>query len=469
MRSTDGWVRISAVALAFPLVACAGGQRSGVGARQSSGVTAFVGVNVIHMDRERVLENQTVVVRDGRIASLGPAASTAVPTGAVRVEARGKYLLPGLAEMHGHIPSAQQPAEYTERVLFLYVANGVTTVRSMLGDPSHFRLRERVEAGELIGPRLWLSGPSANQNSVRSIAQAESLVTGNKAAGYDLIKIHPGVPRDAFDALDATADRLGLRYAGHVPIAVGVPRALEAGYWSIDHLDGYLNTLVRDGAPVDRAGPGGFFGIEFVSHVDPAKIATIARATRDAGVWNVPTQTLMEQLLTDLDPDLQAQRPELKYMPRQTVADWVQRKREFLAQNPADTRRRFIEVRRQLIKALHDAGAGLLLGSDAPQWWNVPGFSALRELELIVAAGLTPYQALETGTRNVAVYFGIANQQGTVEVGKRADLVLLDGNPLADITNVWRQAGVMIRGRWIPRAEIEERLAAIASAYSAPN
>ena len=461
MRRTERWAGIGVASAAFLVLS--------IRAPQATGVTAFVGVNVIPMDRERVIENQTVVVRDGRIAALGPASSTAVPAGAVRVEARGKYLMPGLAEMHGHVPSAQQPAEFTERVLFLYVANGVTTVRSMLGDPSHFRLRERVEAAELIGPRLWLSGPSANNNTAPTVARAESLVTATKTAGYDFIKIHPGVPRDAFDALDAAADRLGIRYAGHVPVAVGVPRALEAGYWSIDHLDGYLNTLVRDDAPVDRNGAGGFFGIEFVSHVDPAKIASIARATREAGVWNVPTQTLMEQLATDLDPDVQAQRPELKYMPRRTVDSWVNQKRNFLAQNSADARHRFIEVRRQLVKALHDAGAGLLLGSDAPQWWNVPGFSALRELELIVAAGLTPYQALETGTRNVATYFGITNQQGTVEVGKRADLVLLDANPLADIANVWLQAGVMIRGRWIPRAEIEKRLAAIAAAYSAPN
>lgn len=459
MRRTECWAAICLTAAAA----------LGAGGQGSSDVTAFVSVNVIPMDRERVLENQTVIVRDGRIAALGPAAGTPVPAGAVRVEARGKYLMPGLAEMHAHIPTPQQGQEYTERVLFLYVANGVTTARSMLGHPSHLPLRQRVEAGELIGPRIWTSGPSANGNTVPSVAQAESLVTAQKTFGYDFIKIHPGVPRDAFDALDATADRLGIRYAGHVPVAVGVARALEAGYWSIDHLDGYMNTLVADGASVDRNGAGGFFGIEFVSHVDDAKIAGIARATREAGVWNIPTQILMENLATDLDPESQARRPELKYMPRQAVAGWIHQKENFLAQNSPEARRRFIEVRRHLVKALHDAGAGLLLGSDAPQWWNVPGFSALRELEAIVAAGLTPYQALETGTRNVAVFFGIANQQGTVDVGQRADLVLLDANPLADIANVWRQSGVMIRGRWLPRAEIEERLAAIASAYSAPN
>lgn len=470
MRHTERRALI-ALAGAGVLLLGVGERGTGNGARQTTGVTAFVGVNVIPMDRERVLENQTVVVRDGLIAALGPAASTPVPAGAVRVEARGKYLMPGLAEMHGHVPSPGQEQQwgrgYTERVLFLYVAAGVTTVRSMLGDPSHPPLRERAESGEIIAPRLWLSGPSANNVRTPTPARADSMVRAQKAFGYDFIKIHPGVPRDAFDALDRAADEIGMKYAGHVPVAVGVPRALEAGYWSIDHLDGYLNTLVRDGAPVDRDSSG-FFGIVFVHHVDPAKIATIARATREAGVWNVPTQTLMEQLATDLDPEVQAHRPELKYMPRDMVANWVNQKRNFLAQHPADARHRFIEVRRQLVKALHDAGAGLLLGSDAPQWWNVPGFSALRELELIVAAGLTPFQAIETGTGNVALYFGIAGQQGTIAVGRRADLVLLDANPLADISNVWKQSGVMIRGRWIPRAEIVGRLAEIAAAYATP-
>jgi hypothetical protein len=420
---------------------------------------AFVGVHVIPMDRERVLENQTVLVRDGRIAAIGPVASTPVPPDARRVAAAGRYLMPGLGEMHAHVPGPQAGPAFTERVLYLYVAAGVTTIRGMLGQPSHLELRQRVERGEPVGPRIWTSGPSANDNSVNSPAQAESLVTAQHQFGYDFIKIHPGLSRAEFDALDAAADRLGMRYAGHVPVAVGVPRALEAGYWTIDHLDSYLSTLVADGAPVDASGAGGFFGIEFVPHVDPAKITRMARETREAGVWNVPTQILMENLASDEDPDVMAQRPELRYMPAQAVAGWVQQKRNFLSQNPsAETRRRFIEVRRQLVKALHDAGAGLLLGSDAPQWWNVPGFSALRELEALVSAGLTPFQALETGTRNVAVYFGVADRAGTVQVGRHADLVLLEANPLADIRNVWQRAGVMVRGVWLPAGDLEARL-----------
>ncbi len=424
---------------------------------QAQNATAFVGVTVIPMDRERLLPDQTVVVEKGRIAAIGPSATTVVPPGAIRTEARGKYLIPGLAEMHAHIPAPQQGQDYIERVLFLYVANGVTTIRGMLGQPSHLELRRRVEAGEFLGPRIWTSGPSVNGNNVQTGEAADSAVRATKAAGYDFIKIHPGLTREVFDALDRAADREGIHYAGHVPTLVGVPRALEAGYWTIDHLDSYLDALVpgSGGAPADP----GFFGMSLIKSVDESRIHELARATRAASVWNVPTEILMENLASDEDPAVMAQRPEFLYMPARLLEQSIQQKRTFLEQYPStDDRRRFVEVRRRLIKALHDEGAGLLLGSDSPQWWNVPGFSVLRELGALVAAGLTPYQALETGTRNVATCFGTQDEAGTIEVGKQADLILLDANPLDDIGAVWRNSGVMIRGRWLSRAEIQQRL-----------
>ncbi len=177
-------------------------------------------------------------------------------------------------------------------------------------------------------------------------------------------------------------------------------------------------------------------------------------------MWNVPTQSLIESIALPEDPLEMAARPEMAYMPPEVVANWVEAKQGFLDNEDysPDLARRFVEIRRKLIKALNDAGAGLLLGSDAPQVFQVPGWSMRAELASLVAAGLTPYEALTTGTRNVAAYFDELSEWGTLEAGKVADLLLLDANPLEDVGNVGLLSGVMTRGRWVPRAELDEIL-----------
>jgi imidazolonepropionase-like amidohydrolase len=336
----------------------------------------------------------------------------------------------------------------------MYAANGIGTIRSMLGDASHFRLRDRAARGEIVAPAMYLSGPSFNGQTAATPEAAAARVAEQKKAGYDLLKIHPGVPRTAFDALAAAADRDRIRFAGHVPLAVGLARALEAKYATIDHLDGYVEALARQGAPQSQS-----FGINLVEHVDEARIASLVAQTKAAGTWNVPTQILMESWYGPDDPEQMRKWPEMRYASPGDVEQWVSVKRKNLQAYSAEHRQRFIALRRRLIKALNDSGAGILLGSDAPQTWNVPGFSVHRELATYVASGLTPYQALATGTRNVATHLGTLDRAGTIESGKRADLVLLQGNPLQDISNSARIAGVMINGRWLPKAEIDQRLA----------
>jgi imidazolonepropionase-like amidohydrolase len=423
----------------------------------------FVDVTVIPMDRERTLPNQTVVVRGDRIVEIGPAARVKVPEGSVQVDGRGKYLIPGLAEMHAHIPGGQAPDSVVERTLFLYVSGGITTIRGMLGHPRHLELRARVARGDLLSPTIYTSGPSFSGNSITTPEAAVKAVEAQKAAGYDLLKIHPGLTRPVFDSMVAAARRVGIPFAGHVPEEVGLARAIEARYATIEHLDGYLEAMLRTGAPVGSS-ESAFFGMNLGEHLDESKLAGLVRATKDAGVWNVPTQVLMESLALPVTAEELTRRPEMRYVGAQTRTQWTEAKATMLQETgstPASARK-MIEVRRQLIKALHDAGAGLLLGSDAPQVWNVPGFSTHRELESLVAAGLTPYQALETGTRNVAAYLGTSKETGTIESGKRADLILLDADPLADIRNTTKRAGVMVRGRWLPQAEIGKRLDAAA-------
>lgn len=426
-------------------------------------VVAFVDVTVIPMDRERMLPRQTVVIRGNRIVAIGPSDRVKVPAGGRKVDGRGKFLIPGLAEMHAHIPGGDTPDSVVERTLFLYVAGGITTIRGMLGDPRHLDLRARAARGELLSPTIYTSGPSLNGNSVPTPGAAARMVAEQKAAGYDFLKIHPGIAGEVFDTLAATARRVGIRFAGHVPLDVGLARAIESGYATIDHLDGYVEAMVRDGSPVTAA-ESEFFGLNLGEYLDESKLPGLVEATRDARVWNVPTEVLMENLISGESVEVLERRPEMQYVPPSSLPKWADTKKSILRENGAsvESARRIMQVRRKLIKALHDAGAGLLLGSDAPQIYNVPGFSIHRELAALVAAGLTPYQALETGTRNVALFFGTLPASGTIALGKRADLVLLDANPLVDVGNTTRRAGVMLRGRWLPKAEIERRLAAIA-------
>uniref|UniRef100_UPI000A8458BE amidohydrolase family protein n=1 Tax=Rhodothermus marinus TaxID=29549 RepID=UPI000A8458BE len=247
-------------------------------------ITAFVHVNVLPMDRDTVLRDQTVLVRGTRIVAVGPAASVEIPEGARRIDGTGRYLMPGLAEMHGHVPGGNAPAQYVEDVMWLYVANGVTTVRGMLGDPAQLDLRTRINRGELVGPTLYLAGPPFSGNSVTSPAQAVEMVRRQKAEGWDLLKVLPGLSREVYDAMARTAHEVGIRFAGHVPEAVGLRHALEMGQETFDHLDGFIAYLDA-----------------FDKSIDEARLQEIVRLTREAQAWVVPTMALWEVLMGVLD------------------------------------------------------------------------------------------------------------------------------------------------------------------------
>ncbi len=425
--------------------------------------TVFRNVSVIPMDSERVLAAQTVVVRGELIESIGAAASVQIPQNARVIDGAGRYLVPGLAEMHAHVPDGTD-GQAVEEVLFLYVANGVTTARGMLGTPSHLELRGRLARHEVLGPRLFTSGPSLNDQRVGSPEEAARMVRDQASAGYDFVKVHPGPTRAEYDAAVAAAEARGIKLAGHVPADVGVLRAIEAKQATIDHLDGYVEALV----PEDRRGAGGFFGLNLASSIDRSRIPRLVEATVAAGVWNVPTQTLIEHVPAP-SPTLDEllARPEMAYISLQTREQWANAKRGVTSAPgySADAARTLVAVRRELIKALHDAGGGLLLGSDAPQIFNVPGFSLHRELQAMVAAGLTPYEALRMGTSSPAEFFDANDSFGTIGQDLAADLMLVSGNPLEDVAVLARPQGVMVRGRWLDRAEIDRGLAQIAARY----
>lgn len=429
-------------------------------------VTAFVGVTVVPMDRERLLQDHTVLVADGRITAVGPSAEVAVPPDGTRIDGTGKFLMPGLAEMHAHIPGSGD-RRYAEDVLYLYVANGVTTIRGMAGDPLHLELREQTENGELTGPAIYAAAPGISGNNAPNPAAAERAVRERLEDGYDLLKVFE-MPVDSYEQMARTAHELGIPFAGHVPEAVGLVGALDAGQASIDHLDRYVEFLAPGYRDLPDRQPG-FFGSGVVDLADTSRIPEAVERTLEAGTWNVPTLSLVEHLASPEHPEQMIQRPEMLYMPADVLERWVEAKRDYTARADfqPDAALRLVELRRQLVKALHDAGAPIALGSDAPQFFNVPGFSIHHELAMMVAAGLSPYEVLVTGTRNPAAYFGTPEAFGTVATGRRADLILLEANPLEDVANVQRRAGVMVRGRWLPEPLIQERLTRIADGVAA--
>ena len=237
------------LSLLLAVAACAVGRAQG-GAADGGHLFAFVGVGVVPVDTERLLENQTVVVRDGRIVEVGPASKVKIPAGAVRIDGRGKFLIPGLADMHAHLfPGDGSANDLASQQLILYLANGVTTVRNMIGAPAHVVLRERVREGKLLGPSLVTAGPPLHGKEAVSPEVAERIVAAQKQAGYDLLKLHEGLKPEVYGAIVAAARKLGIPFAGHVTASVGLSRALAARQASVEHLDGYLQALVPESSP----------------------------------------------------------------------------------------------------------------------------------------------------------------------------------------------------------------------------
>lgn len=421
---------------------------------------AFEYVYVLPMDAEGVLEEQTVVVSEGRIAALGPSAELRAPRGAEVVDGRGKFLLPGLTEMHAHLPAGDAPTEHVDRILFLFVSNGVTTVRGVLGHPSHLDLRRQIEEGTRLGPTIYATGPPFRGGVELTADAARQRVREQSEAGYNQLKILEGLSLEVYEAIADEASQVGIPFGGHVPNEVGLFQALAMGQGTVDHLDNYLEALVPNDSPIRNA-DAATRSRELGLHADEAGIPSVVGATKLAGAAVVPTMALWETFNADREIDFYAGLDELRYLPEAMVTAWIESQKGRRERLIPDSGARVIEIRRKVLKALHDEGVRIVFGTDAPQIFNVPGFSIHREMSIMAEAGMTPFEILVSGTRNAADHFA-TDEFGTVEVGRRGDLILLEANPLDDIANMAKRAGVMVRGRWIPESEIQARLAALA-------
>ncbi len=417
----------------------------------------FWGVNVIPMDRERVIENQTVVIRNGRITAMDNSATVKFGRDALVVEASGKYLTPGWAEMHAHVPPIDD-IEPMKEVLMLYLVNGITTIRGMLGHPKHLELRSKINSGAILGPHFYATGPSFNGQTVKTAERGAAMVREQKAAGYDYLKLHPGLTKETFPAIARTAQEVGIPFVGHVSFNVGVWRAIDARYSSIDHLDGFIEAITP-GSDTLVEQETGLFGAWIAYRANAAQIPRLVKGLRENRVRVVPTQTLAERWLSALPAGEFTDDPEMKYMKPQELQNWVKAKDSYTS-NPNFSKEhaeQLVQIRRKLIYECQKAGVDLLLGSDAPQVFNVPGFSIHHEMKSMIDAGLTPYETLRTGTVNVAAYLNKPDS-GVIKAGNVSDLVLLNGNPLTDIGQTRNIEGVMMGTNYLSKAYIQQAL-----------
>jgi imidazolonepropionase-like amidohydrolase len=426
----------------------------------SSGALVIKEVTIISPKTKKIIPGQTVIITGGKINKIGRTGQLSIPSDAQVIDGKGKFLVPGIAEMHAHIPVPDSSNDLTSlsQTLFLYLSNGVTTLRGMLGQPFHLKLNETLAARSMNNiPRIYTSSPSFNGNSVPDIATAEKLVRQYKAEGYHFLKIHPGIKKDVYDGLARTAKEAGIPFAGHIPVEVGVTHAIESGQLTIDHVDGYIEALAP---PLADLTQNGFFGFNLTDKVDMGKLKKLIDLTKQKGTWIVPTQSLFTRWFSPTDPNLMMQETELGYMPSRTRFAWTQSKTN-LIRNPEYSEakfNRFLDIRKKILYAMHQSNVNLLLGSDAPQVMNVPGFSLQHEMISWSDAGIPNWKILQASSSEVARFFKAENQFGDIAAGLSADLILLDKNPIDDIKNMQAISGVINKGIWMSKAQIDSEL-----------
>jgi hypothetical protein len=396
-------------------------------------VVAFVNVRVLTMDSPVLLPAGSVLVKDGTIAAINP---RSLPSGTCRVDGAGRVLMPGLSDMHVHTDEREMP---------LFLANGVTLAREMNGTPKMVALRERIARGEAIGPRLLVASPllvgipfkNVRYRLITSAEDAGAAARDAKATGYDYLKIYDGLTRAEYDTLVAAGRALGLPLDGHIPADVGLAGVLDAGQY-LQHMDKIAFALAGH-------------------TMDTSKLAEARRLFDGRGAWVTPTLASLHALDIARTTEYAAAlaRPEMVYIDSGSMGWW----RSLTGDGVHASASRFYQFESALLHVLRETNTRFLLGTDAANPLMVAGFSVHDELETIIRdGGFSPFDALRTATRNVGEFLG-DSLTGRVVVGARADLLLVDADPLSDIAVLRKPAGVMAHGRWFDRAQLDSMLA----------
>lgn len=410
---------------------------------------AIINVTLITMKDDLAITGQTVIVRKGVIERIGPSKIVPVPIGSIVIDGTNRFLTPALWDMHVHLTLAGESS------LPVFIANGVTAVRDMGGDLERIdRWRDAINSSKLVGPYIYRAGPyvdgpknAPDRITVTTDVEARAAVRMLKRKGVDFIKIHNAVPRTAIFAVFEEATKLGMRVAGHIPLDITPIEASNAGQGDFEHM-----TSLIEGA-VTAAQKRGESPANAVNAFDDHAASELFQAMAKNGTWMTPN-LIAENAITfrgdarfDTDPGLKYISPELKRY-------WD----ENFTGKPTAARKLLFQRYLALVTLMQKDGVRLLAGTDLGLRDIYPGFSLHEELELLVNAGLTPYEAMKTATVNPAKYFGVSEQYGTIEVRHHTDLILLDGNPLTDIKNTRKISEVIFNGKRLRRSDLDELL-----------
>jgi hypothetical protein len=447
-------------------------------------ILAISDVTVIDATGAPAQPNMTVIITGDQITKIAKTGEVAIPKKAQVIDGKGKFLIPGLWDMHVHAVMKGVP----ERFFPLFIANGVTGVRDMAADLGLLKqLQKDITDGKLIGPRL-IGGPMVDgpmpvwpgpSISISDEATARQTVASVKDRGADFIKVYSLIPRPAYFALADEAKKRGVTFAGHVPVSVTASEASDAGQKSIEHFEGILlacsteepelsriiEEAIRDAKDTDQMRASlvralnETYSRALETYSQEKAAALFARFAKN-GTWQAPT-LVVARVGAFLEDDNFTNDPRLKYVRRELRDSWKNKDDFRLKNRPANAAalgKMLFQKRLELIAAMHRAEVKMLAASDALVMYVVPGFSLHDELELFVQAGLSPMEALQTATRNPAIYVGLIDTVGTLETGKKADLVLLEANPLENISNTKRINAVIVNGKLMPRASLDKML-----------
>ena len=437
-----------------------------------NGSYAIKNVSVITMTSPTAVADQTVLIEKNKITRIGKASQVSIPSGFEVIDGTGKFLMPGLFDMHTHFFSDQgEPYDTYKDELKLMVVNGITTARLMTGHSSYFGLRKDIRDGKLDGPELFIASPQLagrwpfpveykNFELVLTPKQGAAAVKKYKAEGYDAIKITFEVKPDVYKAITKTAKAENIKVAGHVGPFVKLPAALAAGQ-QVEHMDQFIEMLLPDtsynhGQSISDYNLYSQKAWATLPHLDESKIPALARDVKKAGIYVTPTNYFMVSCFGALPSDETVKAmPDYQFIPPGMKEDkWKARKRYQSRIAPAESLEKFVRIRRSLVKELWETGVPIMAGSDSPEYFIMQGFALHDELKELAAAGLTNYEVLQTATVIPARYLGLSSSTGTIEKGKEADLLLLDKNPLTDINNTRIISGVMENGKWYDAATL---------------